>query len=114
VVGQTAVEVLLANQPLLKGYYAEYLFRKERARQLVVDTNSLMVDILPGEGSALEGFKLAHRAVDIQKVLAEMKATLVENERREKRLAGEKPNLEDPDTERVIVYGGAPVPAIDL
>jgi hypothetical protein len=109
----TAVSTLFKNETLFKDYYAEYLFRKERARQLVVDTNSLMVDILPGDGSALEKFKLAHRAMDIQKVLEEKRGAELENSRRAARMG--KDNLDDPDTERVVVFGGtAPVPAVNV
>ena len=106
------MRAFLADDALFESYHADYLFRKERARQLVVDTNSLLIDILPGDGSALETFKLAHRAIDVQKAMAEAREAEVEARRREKRVVAT--NLDDPDTERVIIFGPPPVPAVPV
>jgi hypothetical protein len=82
-------------------YYAEYLFREEQSRRFLVETNSLMIDILPGTGSALENFKLAHRGIDVVKAVEEKERMRWENERRKKLVS--KGKLGDPDIEKVIL-----------
>jgi hypothetical protein len=95
-----AAEELRANDALLVKYYPEFLFRKEMTRRFVVDANSLVIDLIPGDGSALEPFKRVHRVLDAERAR-------LENERR-KDLIGTN-NYEDPDTDRVIIVdrGGA-------
>ena len=89
---------------LFRRYYPEYLFRKEQARRFLMDTNNLVVDIMPGEGSALEPFKLAHREVDVFKANEERERLILENARRRKLIEEDK--LGDPDIERVTVVAG--------
>jgi hypothetical protein len=112
--GEAAVTALLADLTTFKSYYAEYLFRKERSRQLVVDTNNVLIDLLPCEGSGLEPFKQVHRAVDATKVLAEVRGIELENVRKAERIAHN--DYEDPDTERervVVVRGNGDLVAAE-
>lgn len=95
------VQAFLNDLAFFKNYYAEYLYRQEMTRRVLVDTNSLMIDILPGDGSVLETFKLAHRAVDVLKALEEKDKLDLENKRRRKLVNADK--LGDPDIERVTV-----------
>jgi len=85
-------------------YYAEYLFRNEQSRRFLVETNNLMIDILPGEGSALEGFKRAHRGIDVLKAIEEKEQMNLENQRRQGLIDNGK--YGDPDIDKVTVITG--------
>lgn len=107
----TAIEDLLSNYQLLKKYYPEYQFRKEQARRFVVDTNSLVIDILPGDGSALEQFKRAHRGIDVLKALEERQQLAAETKRREALMG--VGDYRDPDVDKVVIidHGGSNITA---
>lgn len=69
--------------------------------RVVVPTNSLYIECLVGTHPLLEDFKLAHRALDVKKVQAEVRHAELENIRLAARaLEGER---EDPDIEKKIV-----------
>jgi hypothetical protein len=76
--------------------------------EIVVPTNSLFIEALPGVHPILEDFKLFHRVVDVKKVQAEVRAAEFENLRAADRLLhGER---EDPTTEKkVVIEGGTSV-----
>ncbi len=80
--------------------------------EIVVPTDSLYIEALPGEHPLLEDFKLLHRAADVKKVHAEVRHAELENLRLAARLiAGER---EDPDVEKkVIVLDGDVMPTVD-
>jgi hypothetical protein len=99
------VQVFMSDLELFKQYYAEFLYRQEMTRRVLVDTNSLMIDILPGDGSVLEKFKLAHRGVDVLKSLEEKEKMELENKRRRKLISADK--FGDPDIDKVIVVRSA-------
>ena len=86
---------------ILKRYYPHYLYRKEMTRRFPVDTNNLIVDIVPGEGTALEKFKVVHRGIDVGKAISEKIQLDLDNTRRESLLSKDK--LGDPDIEKVTV-----------
>ncbi len=68
---------------------------------VIVPTDSLFIEALPGKHPLLEDFKLIHRAVDVKKAQAEVRRGELENLRLAARLlSGER---EDPDVERKIV-----------
>ena len=72
--------------------------------RVVVPTNSLYIECLVGTHPLLEDFKLAHRALDVKKVQAEVRHAELENIRLAARaLEGER---EDPDIEKKIVIEG--------
>ncbi len=83
--------------------------------EIIVPTDSLYIEALPGVRPVLEDFKLLHRAVDVKKVQAEVRGIELENIRLAARLlAGER---EDPTIDKkVVVEGGSPVviPAADV
>lgn len=81
--------------------------RKEKER-VIIPTNSLYIEALPGKHPVMEDFKLAHRALDVKKVQAEVRTVELENLRRAARLLeGER---EDPDVDtRIEVTGGTPI-----
>jgi len=68
---------------------------------VIVPTSSLYVEALVGTHPLLEDFKLLHRALDVEKVQAEVRHAELENVRLAARaLEGER---EDPDIEKKIV-----------
>jgi hypothetical protein len=85
-------------------HYYDYLFRREFTRQLVLDTNNLIVDIEVGTGSTLEGFKRLHRYVDVLKAVEERNQGALESSRFEQRLTAGK--LSDPEIENMTVVTG--------
>jgi hypothetical protein len=76
-------------------------------QKLIVRTDSLFVEALPGSHPVLEDFKLRHRALDVQKAGAELRALELENLRLAERLrAGER---EDPSIDKRVEIKGATV-----
>ena len=71
---------------------------------VIVPTDSLFIEALPGKHPILEDFKLIHRVVDVKKVQSEVRHGELENVRLAARaLKGE---YEDPDIEKKIVIEG--------
>jgi hypothetical protein len=71
---------------------------------VIVPTDSLFIEALPGKHPILEDFKLIHRVVDVKKVQSEVRHSELENVRLAARaLKGE---YEDPDIEKKIVIEG--------
>lgn len=71
---------------------------------IVTPTDALFIEALPGAHPILEDFKLMHRAVDVKRAQADVRAVELENLRLAARLlTGE---LEDPTIERKIVVEG--------
>jgi hypothetical protein len=94
---------------LLPGLQAAYqrLFNTAGAdgEKMIVPTDSLYIEALPGAHPILEDFKLFHRVVDVKKVQADVRAAELENLRAAARLlAGER---EDPTIEKKVVIEGA-------
>lgn len=74
--------------------------RKETER-IVIPTKSLYIEALPGKHPVMEDFKLAHRALDVKKVQADVRMQEIENLRRAARvLEGER---DDPEVEKTVV-----------
>jgi hypothetical protein len=73
--------------------------------EIIVPTGELFIEALPGAHPLLEDFKLKHRAMDVEKVKAEVQRQQLENLRLAARLlAGE---LEDPEIDkRIVIEGG--------
>lgn len=104
-VGEEELIEFLGDEEIFKEHYPEFLFRKERSRRFLSDTQNLLIDIQPGSGSALESFKLAHRGIDILKTLEEKKALELENKRREHLLAEKKYDSKYwPGAEKVVIF----------
>lgn len=89
----------------LKAQYKRLLTDPLRQGEiLVVPTGSLYIEALPGTHPILEDFKLAHRAIDVKKVQAEVREMELENIRLAARLLKEE--LEDPNVDKKIVVEG--------
>jgi hypothetical protein len=84
----------------------------DQAQQMViVPSDQLYIEALPGTHPLLEDFKLRHRALDVKKVQAEVRRAELENLRLAARLAtGE---YGDPDIQKKIVIEGGGNPVIN-
>ena len=74
-------------------------------QRIIVPTDSLYIEALPGKHPILEDFKLKHRMIDAQKAMAEHKSMELENIRAEARLR--KQDLTDPDIDKNIHIEGS-------
>ncbi len=99
--------------PGLVDAYQRILAAGGGQEEIVVPTDSLFIEALPGAHSLLEDFKLLHRAVDVRKVQADVRAVEFENVRYAARLReGER---EDPTIEkRIVVEGSVTNPVIPV
>ena len=77
--------------------------------EVIVPTNSLYIEALPGAHPLLEDFKLAHREIDVDKARVEAGKLRLESLRYAGRLLSEE--FEDPEIDRKIQINGA-APAI--
>jgi hypothetical protein len=85
--------------------------RGSDGEEIVVPTDSLFIEALPGVHPILEDFKLFHRVVDVKKVQADVRAVEFENLRMAARLlAGER---EDPTIEKKMIIEGVPQIAVN-
>jgi hypothetical protein len=91
--------------PRLKEQYARILTAPRRGEdEVVVPSDSLYVEALPGTHPNLEDFKLRHRAVDVRKARAEVRRIELENLRYAERvLAGD---LGDPEIDKQVSIHG--------
>lgn len=104
-VGEDELTEFLDDEEIFKEYYPEFLFRKERSRRFLLETQNLLIDIQPGSGTALESFKLAHRGLDVLKTLEEKKTLELENKRREHLLTKEIYDSKYwPGTDKVVIF----------
>jgi len=78
----------------------EQLLSREQPDMVIVPSNSLYIEALPGTHPLLEDFKLIHRAVDVKKAQAEDRKAELENLRRAARLQAQQ--LGDPDIEKIV------------
>lgn len=73
--------------------------------EVIVPTNSLYIEALPGAHPLLEDFKLAHRAIDVDKARVEAGKLRLESLRYAGRLLSAE--FEDPEIDRKIQTSGA-------
>jgi hypothetical protein len=91
--------------PALKKLYARFKELGAKDEEIIVPSDSLYIEALPGVRPVLEDFKLLHRALDVKKVQAEVRGAELENVRMAARLfAGER---EDPTIEKKVVVEDA-------
>ena len=79
--------------------------------EIIVPSNSLYIEALPGTHPLLEDFKLIHRAVDVKKAQAEVRHAEIENLRLASRLVSNE--LGDPDIDKVVVVGSGQSVTVD-
>ena len=84
--------------------FEEIMFRllsRQTPEMVIVPSNSLYIEALPGTHPLLEDFKLIHRAIDVKRAQAEDRKAELENLRLAARLASEE--LGDPDIDKVVL-----------
>lgn len=91
-----------ANRDLFEQMMFE-LLSKADPEMLIVPSNSLYIEALPGTHPLLEDFKLIHRAIDVKRAQAEARKAELENLRLGARLA--EGELGDPDIDKMVVVG---------
>jgi hypothetical protein len=99
-----------ANEP----EFAEIMLRllsDETPQMVIVPSNSLYIEALPGTHPLLEDFKLIHRAIDIKRAQADARKAELENLRFAARLANGE--LGDPHVDKVVVVGGGQNVTVD-
>jgi hypothetical protein len=84
------------------------LLSDQPEQMVIVPSDQLYIEALPGTHPILEDFKLMHRALDVKKVQAEVRRAELENLRLAARLASGE--YGDPDIEKKIVIEGGRVP----
>jgi hypothetical protein len=103
------------NQPelqeRLRRQYLKLLQSPRREyEEIIVPTGELFIEALPGAHPLLEDFKLRHRAMDVEKVRAEVQGLRLENLRLGARLLDGK--LDDPVIDKRVVIEGSNQPVI--
>lgn len=87
------------------------LLSNQNPEMVIVPSNSLYIEALPGTHPLLEDFKLIHRAIDVKKAQAEARHAELENLRLAARLS--KGEHGDPDIEKVVVVGSGQNVTVD-
>ncbi|MFK7785417.1 MAG: hypothetical protein AB8B56_09890 [Crocinitomicaceae bacterium] len=77
--------------------------RKEK-ELVIVPSDSLYIECLPGKHAVLEDFKLIHRAIDVKKVQSDVRAMELENLRYAARLKND--DFSDPEIDKNIRIDG--------
>ena len=93
-----------AVKPVLKQYYQTLLASPLRnGEDIIVPTDSLFIEALPGKHALLEDFKLMHRAIDVKKVQAEVREMEIDNIRQAARILNDE--LDSGIDKKVIIEG---------
>lgn len=98
-----APETFAANEDRFVDVMVQ-LLSNQNEQMVIVPSDQLYIEALPGTHPILEDFKLMHRALDVKKVQAEVRHAELENLRLAARLANGE--YGDPDVERKIVVHG--------
>lgn len=92
-------------KPFLRATLKELLQSPLRDNDVVVvPTNSLYIEALPGSHPILEDFKLLHRAIDVKQAMETLRQSGMESLRHAKRILNDE--LEDPEIEKKIIVEG--------
>jgi hypothetical protein len=115
---ETAMEAIYAQDPssfaTYEPQFEEVMLRllsDQTEQMVIVPSDQLYIEALPGTHPILEDFKLIHRALDVKKVQAEVRHAELENLRLAARLANGE--YGDPDVEKKIVIEGGGTPVIN-
>jgi hypothetical protein len=106
-----AMAAIRANDPASfarnEKFFEEIMLRllsNPGPEMVIVPSNSLYIEALPGTHPLLEDFKLIHRAIDVKKAQAEARRAELENLRLGARLSADERG--DPDIDKVVVVDG--------
>jgi hypothetical protein len=110
---QTDPDALAANEERINELIQDRLTDPRPDKDIVVvPTDSLYIEALPGKHPIMEDFKLVHRALDVKKVQAQVRHDELENVRLAARLAyGER---EDAEIDMLIQTDDSEMPHIDV
>jgi hypothetical protein len=99
-------------KPHLEELYQKVLTNPSRNDDvLVVPTNSLFIEALPGTHTLMERFKEDHRMLDVKAAQADARAKELENVRRAARILSDErgdPNID----KKILIEGGTNPPVI--
>jgi hypothetical protein len=98
-------DAFMRRLPALTKMYAQLKQLAVNDDEIIVPSDSLYIEALPGVRPVLEDFKLLHRALDVKKVQAEVRRAELENVRMAARLLENE--LGDPTIEKKIVVENA-------
>jgi hypothetical protein len=109
---QLADEDFDALRPGINEAYQRLLAQGTRlAEEVVVPTDSLLIQAAPSGPPLLEEFQLRHRAVDVERAAAKVQLDKLEVLRLASRIVDA--NFEDPSTDKVIIKGSTGSVVID-
>ena len=92
-------------KPVLRETLRRLLQRSLRDNdEVIVPTDSLYIEALPGAHSVIERFKHLHRQIDVKAAQENLRATALDNVRRAERILQD--DLEDPTIEAKYVFDG--------
>lgn len=92
-------------KPFLRETLKKLLERSLRNNEeVIVPTDSLYIEALPGAHSVMEKFKHLHRQIDVKSAQEDTRQKAIENIRRAQRILDDQ--LEDPDIETKYVFEG--------
>ncbi|MEW8393795.1 MAG: hypothetical protein AB2651_18595 [Candidatus Thiodiazotropha sp.] len=85
---------------------AERRLTRKGPETIVLPSEHLFIEALPGKHAVLEDFKLQHRGIDVQKAKVELRQGEIDALRRAGRIV--EKDYEDPDADQRIVIDGRP------
>ncbi|MFL5963760.1 MAG: hypothetical protein ACJ757_12795 [Gaiellaceae bacterium] len=98
-------------KPELRAALRDLLQRSLRNNEeVIVPSNSLFIEALPGAHSIMETFKLLHRQVDVKIAQSRLRELEIDNIRQAQRILEDE--LEDPDIEAKYVFEGGGTGAV--
>ena len=111
--GRLSEEAFEALKPTLQAWLELLLADPLRnGDEMIVPTGSLYIEVMASENTLMEGFKLDHRQIDVEKARADVMAQKIDNLRRIKRVL--KSELEDPEIEKIVNVSGRTNEPIDV
>ena len=116
---EAAMQAICVNDPSTFATYEPQfeelmlrLLSNQAEQMVIVPSDQLYIEALPGTHPILEDFKLIHRALDVKKVQAEVRHAELENLRLAARLASGE--FGDPDIDKVVVVGKGQNVTVDV
>ncbi|WP_370979039.1 hypothetical protein [Agaribacterium sp. ZY112] len=85
--------------------YLMHSFVKSNTRNVLLDTNNVVLSRVVDNASSLEPYKASHRQIDLLKTIEELKQDLSESQRYQRRL--DQGDLQDPEIDSHIVVEGS-------
>jgi hypothetical protein len=95
-----------AMKPMLRKALQRLIEKSRRNdEEIVIPSDCLFIEALPGVHSILEKFKHLHRQIDVKRAQSDLRHSELENIRRAQRIL--ELDLEDPDIEAKYLFDGA-------